>query len=211
MRRSGEVSDLPTGSTSSCTSRRFSIPIMLFLLGMVLYHHLIGQLPSAALSWVLFKVGRLAQSCLVWGRLGGSTESLSWLLPHRGVGSRGDAPPMAIFPLFTLLETSDTYPEWPSTWTTSSTGGGHGKPALTMSMGFGCCGRGGGRAYHQISQGRLIAILTNCFVPATAGFPLSYSYPASSFGVGFRLRGSCLAVLGIMLAGVGMTLVSHGC
>lgn len=77
-------------------------------------------------------------------------------------------PPMAIFfPLFTFLEDLGYLPRVAFNldhWFKRA--GAHGKQALTMSMGFGCNAAGviAARVIESPRE-RLIAILTNSFVP----------------------------------------------
>lgn len=83
-------------------------------------------------------------------------------------------PPMAIFfPLFTLLEDSGYLPRIAFNLDKFfKKAGAHGKQALTMCMGFGCnaCGVIGCRIIDSPRE-RLIAILTNNFVPCNGRFP----------------------------------------
>ena len=83
-------------------------------------------------------------------------------------------PPMAIFfPLFTLLEDLGYLPRvaFNLDWLFKRAGA-HGKQALTMTMGFGC-NAAGVIACRVIDspRERLIAILTNVFVPCNGRFP----------------------------------------
>ena len=83
-------------------------------------------------------------------------------------------PPMAIFfPLFTLLEDSGYLPRIAFNLDKFfKKASAHGKQALTMCMGFGCnaCGIIGCRIIDSPRE-RLIAILTNNFVPCNGRFP----------------------------------------
>lgn len=84
-------------------------------------------------------------------------------------------PPMAIFfPLFTILEDVGYLPRVAFNLDNIfKKSGAHGKQALTMCMGFGCnaCGIMGCRIIDSPRE-RLIAILTNNFVPCNGRFPL---------------------------------------
>ncbi|HBT90628.1 MAG TPA: ferrous iron transporter B, partial [Ruminococcaceae bacterium] len=83
-------------------------------------------------------------------------------------------PPMAIFfPLFTLLEDLGYLPRVAFNLDNFfRRAGAHGKQSLTMCMGFGCnaCGVIGCRIIDSPRE-RLIAILTNNFVPCNGRFP----------------------------------------
>ena len=87
-----------------------------------------------------------------------------------------------------------------------------GKQALTMCMGFGCNAAGvvGCRIINSTRE-RLIAILTNVFVPCNGRFPFLITV-ASVFigGVGFSFKKSflcTLAVLFIVILGIFMTFI----
>lgn len=126
-------------------------------------------------------------------------------------------PPMAIFfPLFTLLEDLGYLPRvaFNLDWLFKKAGA-HGKQALTMMMGFGC-NAAGVTACRVIDspRERLIAILTNVFVPCNGRFPALIALSTIFFGglVG-RPNGfaasliSTAAVVGIVAAGVAATLL----
>ena len=87
----------------------------------------------------------------------------------------------------------------------------HGKQALTMCMGFGCNAAGviGCRIINSTRE-RLLAILTNTFVPCNGRFPLLITI-ASIFigGIGISFGASFIAtitVLLVILIGIFMTL-----
>jgi len=87
----------------------------------------------------------------------------------------------------------------------------HGKQALTMCMGFGCNAAGviGCRIISSTRE-RLLAILTNAFIPCNGRFPLLITI-ASIFigGIGITFGASFLAtltVLAVILVGIFMTL-----
>lgn len=84
-------------------------------------------------------------------------------------------PPMAIFfPLFTILEDIGYLPRVAFNLDhIFKKSGAHGKQALTMCMGFGCnaCGIMGCRIIDSPRE-KMLAILTNNFVPCNGRFPL---------------------------------------
>ena len=84
-------------------------------------------------------------------------------------------PPMAIFfPLFTILEDIGYLPRVAFNLDhIFKKSGAHGKQSLTMCMGFGCnaCGVMGSRIIDSPRE-RMLAILTNNFVPCNGRFPL---------------------------------------
>ncbi|MCC6779140.1 MAG: ferrous iron transporter B [Hyphomicrobiales bacterium] len=130
-------------------------------------------------------------------------------------------PPMAIFfPLFTLLEDLGYLPRvaFNLDWLFKRVGA-HGKQALTMAMGFGC-NAAGVIACRVIDSPRekLIAILTNVFVPCNGRFPTLITV-ASLFVAGAVTKRDTLAssligtavVVGVVVLGVVATLaVSWG-
>jgi ferrous iron transport protein B len=126
-------------------------------------------------------------------------------------------PPMAIFfPLFTLLEDLGYLPRvaFNFDWLFKRAGA-HGKQALTMAMGFGC-NAAGVIACRVIDSPRekLIAILTNVFVPCNGRFPTLITV-ASLFVAGSMAKPGTLAasligtaaVVGVVILGVITTLV----
>lgn len=121
-------------------------------------------------------------------------------------------PPMAIFfPLFSLLEDFGYLPRAAYLMDHSfQRCGTCGKQALTMSMGLGCNAVGvTGCRIIDTPRERLIAILTNSFVPCNGRFPAMLTLAAMAFG-GSPLYGACL-VTGLLLLSVLMTgLVSAG-
>jgi ferrous iron transport protein B len=126
-------------------------------------------------------------------------------------------PPMAIFfPLFTLLEDLGYLPRvaFNLDWLFKRAGA-HGKQALTMMMGFGC-NAAGVIACRVIDspRERLIAILTNVFVPCNGRFPTLITV-ASLFVAGAAAKPGTFAasvigtaaVVGVVVLGVVVTLV----
>ena len=121
-------------------------------------------------------------------------------------------PPMAIFfPLFTLLEDAGYLPRvafiLDKCFQKCNTCG---KQALTMCMGFGCnaAGVAGARIIASPKE-RLIAILTNSFMPCNGRFPtlimLISLFLVTERG-GIRKSGLCaLILLVVILLGVGVT------
>ena len=126
-------------------------------------------------------------------------------------------PPMAIFfPLFTLLEDLGYLPRvaFNLDWLFKRAGA-HGKQALTMMMGFGC-NAAGVIACRVIDspRERLIAILTNVFVPCNGRFPtlitVASLFVAGTVASQTRLRPRSIgtaAVVGVVVFGVVVTLI----
>ncbi|NLX64827.1 MAG: ferrous iron transport protein B [Clostridiaceae bacterium] len=159
------------------TSKGFGIPIMLVLLGFVFWLTIIGanypsQLLSDGLFWLEGRLYRLLtainfpaalKSLLVEGVY----RTLAWVISVM-------LPPMAIFfPLFSLLEDLGYLPRVAFNLDNFfKKACAHGKQALTMCMGFGCNAAGvvGCRIIDSPRE-RLIAIITNTFVPCNGRFP----------------------------------------
>ena len=117
-------------------------------------------------------------------------------------------PPMAIFfPLFTLLEDFGYLPRVAFlTDFAFASAGACGKQALTMCMGLGCNAVGvtGCRIIHSPRE-RLIALLTNAFVPCNGRFPALLLLISYSFSDGSGLLGALCLCLCLILCVV-MTL-----
>ena len=159
------------------TSRRYGYPLMLLLLAFVFWLTIQGaNIPSRYLSTALFW-GQEQLTALFhhWGApewlhgalVLGVYRVLAWVVSVM-------LPPMAIFfPLFTLLEDAGFLPriaynlDRPFHRCRAC-----GKQALTMCMGFGCNAAGvvGCRIIDSPRE-RLLAILTNSFVPCNGRFP----------------------------------------
>nr|HML49223.1 nucleoside recognition domain-containing protein [Clostridia bacterium] len=121
-------------------------------------------------------------------------------------------PPMAIFfPLFTLLEDLGYLPRVAFNLDNFFRKAcAHGKQALTMCMGFGCnaCGIIGCRIIDSPRE-RLIAILTNNFVPCNGRFPTLIAiitmFFAGAVGGAFQSVVSTLMLTGTIVLGIVMT------
>ncbi len=199
------------------TGRRFGIPIMLLLLAIVLWLTMIGaNYPSELLSRLLFSIGDAASGWLAecgapaWVDglfIQGMYRTLAWVVSVM-------LPPMAIFfPLFTLLEDAGYLPRVAFNLDNQFRKcGACGKQALTMCMGFGCNAAGvTGCRIIDSPRERLIAILTNCFVPCNGRFPMLISLIAMFFSTGIVALDSVLStliLLAVILAGVGMTMLT---
>ena len=159
------------------TSKYFGIPLMLLLLSLILWITIQGaNYPSQFLSDSLFGIQPKISSILsslgapLWLNsmlVDGLYKTLAWVVSVM-------LPPMAIFfPLFTLLEDLGYLPRvafnLDHLFKRSCC---HGKQCLTMCMGFGCNAAGviGCRIIDSPRE-RLIAILTNNFVPCNGRFP----------------------------------------
>lgn len=199
------------------TSRIFGIPIMLGLLGVIFWLTAVGaNYPSQLLSKGLFYLGGKLDDFLVYINcyeplrdmvVNGIYRVLAWVVSVM-------LPPMAIFfPLFTLLEDSGYLPRVAFNLDKHfRRSGACGKQALTMAMGFGCNAAGvTGCRIIDSPRERLIAILTNNFVPCNGRFPTLISlitmfFAASVSGIVQSLQSAAI-LLGVIIGGVMMTLL----
>jgi ferrous iron transport protein B len=199
------------------TSPVFGLPLMLFILAVVFWLTIVGaNVPSAMLATMLFAVEDAAAA---WFTAMGSPWWLTGFIWH-GV-FRGLAwvisvmlPPMAIFfPMFTILEDLGYLPRVAFNLDyLFKKAGAHGKQALSMAMGFGCNAAGiiATRVIDSPRE-RLVAILTNNFVPCNGRFPtlimLATVFVAASFAPAVASFVAAGAVVGIVLVGVVFTLL----
>ena len=192
------------------------IPVMLLLLGAVFWLTIWGaNAPSALLSrWLMALQAplRTLLSGAPWWVQGalvdGVYRTAAWVVAVM-------LPPMAIFfPLFTLLEDAGYLPRVAFMMDGCfRAAGGSGRQSLTMCMGFGCnaCGVTGCRIIDSPRE-RLVAILTNAFVPCNGRFPtlialISLFFLGGSLGFGRSLLATAL-FLGCILFAVAMTLLA---
>ena len=159
------------------SSKVFGIPLMLLLLCAILWITIEGaNMPSALLSDLLFSLEPKIYYLLntlnfpLWLNemlTYGMYRTLAWVVSVM-------LPPMAIFfPLFTLLEDLGYLPRVAFNLDhLFKKACCHGKQCLTMCMGFGCNAAGviGCRIIDSPRE-RLLAILTNNFVPCNGRFP----------------------------------------
>lgn len=158
-------------------SRVFGYPIMLLLLGMIFWITIVGaNFPSNLLARILFTFQDvLTQWFMVLGApdwlhgllVLGMYRTLAWVVSVM-------LPPMAIFfPLFTLLEDLGYLSRVAFNLDNAfKKVKACGKQCLTMCMGFGCNAAGVVSARIIDSpRERLLAILTNNFVPCNGRFP----------------------------------------
>lgn len=197
------------------TNKWTGIPIMILLLCVIFWITITGaNYPSQLLSSGLFWVqDRLLDFCVwlhapawVQGALVlGVYRVLAWVISVM-------LPPMAIFfPLFTLLEDLGYLPRVAFNLDKYfKKAAACGKQALTMCMGFGCNAAGivGCRIIDSPRE-RLIAIITNNFVPCNGRFPTLIAI-ITMFFVGtvaspFQSVLSTFLLTGVIVLGVLMT------
>lgn len=200
------------------TSKKFGYPIMLLSLMLIFWLTIAGaNYPSSWLSNVLFYIqDRLTDLFMYLGApdwlhgiiVLGIYRVLAWVVSVM-------LPPMAIFfPLFTLLEDTGFLPRIAYNLDKPfRCCGACGKQALTMCMGFGCNAAGvvGCRIIDSPRE-RLLAILTNAFVPCNGRFPIliviiTMFFIGSAGGLSASVYSSFMLTL-IILLGILMTFAS---
>ena len=202
------------------TSKIFGIPIMILFLGLIFWITIVGaNYPSEWLfsifNWLQDKLVHFANyiHCPTWLSdmlINGVYKTLTWIIAVM-------LPPMAIFfPLFTILEDLGYLPRiafnMDGFFKKACCSG---KQMITMCMGFGCnaCGVTGCRIIDSPRE-RLIAILTNNFVPCNGRFPflitIATIFIAGAFAGGNGFLASILstfAVIVVIIFGIFLTLV----
>ena len=198
------------------TSPITGLPIMLILLGLVIWLTVSGaNVVSAWIATLLFWVGEQGKALFVWMSLPWWLTGFIWDGVYLGLAWVVSVmlPPMMIFfPAFTILEDLGYLPRvaFNLDWLYRKAGA-HGKQSLTMAMGFGCNAAGViSTRIIDSPRERLIAILTNNFVPCNGRFPtlimLATVFVAAGFsGFAASLVASA-AVIGVVLIGVVFTL-----
>ena len=200
------------------TSKKTGIPVMLIFLTIILWLTIQGaNYPSALLASMFDSLEvKLLQlfnyiGAPLWLKnilVLGLYKTVAWVISVM-------LPPMAIFfPIFTLLEDSGYLPRICFNLDKAfKKAHCHGKQVLTMCMGFGCNAAGviAARIIDSPRE-RLVAILTNCFVPCNGRFPtliaLSMIFVGGTFAS--STADSMLAALMVMLLvvlGIVITLV----
>ncbi|BBK75816.1 ferrous iron transport protein B [Clostridium butyricum] len=199
------------------TSKKYGLPLMILLLGIIFWITITGaNYPSELLSKFLFSIqDKLTELFLYIGApswlegilIQGMYRTLAWVIAVM-------LPPMAIFfPLFTLLEDLGYLPRVAFNLDNFfKKSNACGKQALTMCMGFGCNAAGivGCRIIDSPRE-RLIAIITNNFVPCNGRFPTLITIITMFFTgifIGpFRSLASTVLLTLVILLGIFMTLM----
>ena len=200
------------------TKKSTGIPIMIILFAFIFWLTITGSnYPSMLLQSVLFKLENVLFNFFSYLHIPnfvnealthGVYRVLAWVVSVM-------LPPMALFfPLFTILEDIGYLPRIAfnvdGIFKKCKTCG---KQALTMAMGFGCNAVGvSGCRIIDSPRERLIAILTNSFVPCNGRFPILISI-ITMFLVGVEggFWNSLLGVLILMMVigfGIFMTFVT---
>lgn len=199
------------------TSPIFGLPIMALMLATVFWLTVAGaNVPSAMLASALFWVGD--QGKVLFESIGapwfvtgfiwdGVYLGLAWVISVM-------LPPMAIFfPLFTMLEDLGYLPRVAFNLDfLFRKAGAHGKQALTMAMGFGCNAAGiiATRVIDSPRE-RLVAILTNNFVPCNGRYPtlimIATIFVGGLVSPALASLAAAATVMGVVILGVAFTLL----
>ena len=199
------------------TSPIFGLPLMLVILAVVIWITVVGaNVPSSMLATALFWVEEQAANLFnslgaPWWLTGfvwhGVYRGLAWVIAVM-------LPPMAIFfPIFTFLEDLGYLPR--VTFNMDflfKKAGAHGKQSLTMAMGFGCNAAGVvATRIIDSPRERLIAILTNNFVPCNGRFPtlimLGTVFVAAAFPPVYASIAAAGSVVAVVVLGIIFTLI----
>ena len=194
------------------TSKIWGFPIMLAMLAVVFWLTIAGaNVPSALLADMFSYIeGYITMGfqaihapdwlhgVLVLGLYRGSSWVISVMLP-----------PMAIFfPTFALLENFGYLPRVAFNMDRLfKRSGGHGKQALTMSMGFGCNAAAIlSTRIIESPRERMLAIITNNFVPCNGRWPtlilLASLFMTVSVTGGLQSFATAGVVLGMVMIGI---------
>ncbi|MGI6647657.1 MAG: nucleoside recognition domain-containing protein [Bacillota bacterium] len=200
------------------TSHLLGYPVMILLLGLVFWITLQGaNIPSEMLATVLFGLeGKISAWLLQAGApdwlngvlVLGMYKTLAWVVAVM-------LPPMAIFfPLFTLLEDLGYLPRVAFNLDSLfKKARSCGKQALTMCMGFGCNAAGVTSCRIIDSpRERLIAVLTNNFVPCNGRFPtllaMATIFVAGGLAYSAQMIVAAAVITGLVLVGIGITFLT---
>ena len=182
------------------TNKLTGIPLMLIMVIAILYISIVGaNYPSNMLfnffNWLKpiinnFLINIHIPKSIIDLLINGVYQVLTWVVAVM-------LPPMAIFfPLFTLLEDFGILPRIAFNLDGYfEKSNACGKQALTMCMGFGCNAVGVTNArIIDSKRERLIAILTNSFIPCNGRFPSLISIISMFFIIESKLFNSLLSV-----------------
>lgn len=214
--KNGEPHSLDRKLDRIVTSKALGFPIMIMLLILILWLTIVGaNYPSSALSSLFSSLDGYIRTYmtnislpqpLISFLMDGIYKTLTWVISVM-------LPPMAIFfPLFTFLEDFGYLPRIAFNLDhIFKKCGAHGKQALTMCMGFGCnaCGVTGCRIIESPRE-RLIAIITNSFVPCNGRFPTLIALILIFFTTFFSTSTTYIAgfiLVAFILLGIAVTLL----
>lgn len=214
--KEGRAYDLDQRVDRIVTSPIFGMPLMLVILAIIIWVTIVGaNVPSNMLATALFWVE--AQAANLFDTIGvpwwitgfiwhGVYRGLAWVIAVM-------LPPMAIFfPIFTFLEDLGYLPRVAFNMDfLFKKAGAHGKQSLTMAMGFGCNAAGVvATRIIDSPRERLVAILTNNFVPCNGRFPtlimLGTVFVSAAFPPVYASIAAAGSVVAVVVIGVFFTL-----
>ncbi len=200
---------------SVLTGKLLGIPVMLGLFALIFWITVSGanypsELLAKLFAWLGERIGSLlfninCPAVLESLLMDGIWKVMSWVISVM-------LPPMAIFfPLFTLLEDLGYLPRVAFNLDRGfKSVSACGKQALTMCMGLGCGAVGvtGARIIDSPRE-RMIAVLTNSFMPCNGRFPALIAIITMFFAAGrpFSSVISALMLTGLIVLSVVMTLL----
>ncbi|HWP30850.1 MAG TPA: nucleoside recognition domain-containing protein [Fimbriimonadales bacterium] len=199
------------------TSKIWGFPVMLLLLMGVFWVTIKGanypsQMIATGLFWLEDQLEFLFTSIgsPTWFTgffVHGVYRGLAWVISVM-------LPPMAIFfPIFTLLEDLGYLPRVAfNVDRVFKRAGAHGKQALSMAMGFGCNAAGViSTRIIDSPRERLIAIITNNFMPCNGRWPtlimLATIFVAAAFPAGIASIAAASSLVALTLFGIAVTLL----
>ncbi len=216
IKRTGKESPASSRADRILCGRLTGFAAMAMLLAVIFWITIVGaNYPSEALSSLFGKFEGLlhraltavgAAEWLIGMLIFGIYRTLAWIVAVM-------LPPMAIFfPLFTLLEDIGYLPRIAYNLDRCFAAcGSCGKQSLTMCMGLGCNAAGvvGARIIDSEKE-RLIAILTNAFMPCNGRFPALVTVITVFFSAGTGLPSVVCALIlaAVILLGVIFTLIA---
>lgn len=218
VRREGDNRwDLDQRIDRVVTSPVWGLPIMMALLAMVFWVTIVG---ANVFSEILFNglmwVEAQGAALFAWLNAPWWLTGFVWNGVYRGLAWVVSVmlPPMAIFfPMFTILEDLGYLPRvaFNLDWIFRRAGA-HGKQSLTMAMGFGCNAAGViATRIIDSPRERLIAILTNNFVPCNGRWPtlimLATIFVAAKFPPAVAALVAAGTLVLVVLIGAGFTLL----
>lgn len=216
IKRTGKESPASSRADRILCGRLTGFAAMAMLLAVIFWITIVGaNYPSEALSSLFGKFEGVlhraltavgAAEWLIGMLIFGIYRTLAWIVAVM-------LPPMAIFfPLFTLLEDIGYLPRIAYNIDRCFAAcGSCGKQSLTMCMGLGCNAAGvvGARIIDSEKE-RLIAILTNAFMPCNGRFPALVTVITVFFSAGTGLPSVVCALIlaAVILLGVIFTLIA---
>ncbi|MDZ7636757.1 MAG: nucleoside recognition domain-containing protein [Bryobacterales bacterium] len=217
-RDAGKKWDLDQRIDRIVTSPWWGLPIMLALLTAILWITIVGaNFFSEILFVALFKMEDWGIGLFGWMGAPWWLTGFVWNGVYRGLAWVVSVmlPPMAIFfPIFTILEDLGYLPRiaFNLDWMFRKVGA-HGKQSLTMAMGFGCNAAGVvATRIIDSPRERLIAILTNNFVPCNGRWPtlimLATIFVAAQFPPMVASLVAAGTLLGVVLIGIAFTFIT---